>query len=181
MRHSPSATRQTLPALIESLPACQGTYALLLHVASPLRLDIASHKEMPLPQGDYVYVGSACGPGGLRARVGRHLRGDGRPHWHIDRLRRLAPVYGVYYATTTVRLECAWSRAIAALPGIRIPIIGFGSSDCTSGCRAHLLALPASTKPAQLQTVITQSGDQSVVFIETTGGFSLFPSHHAPP
>jgi hypothetical protein len=39
-------------------------------------------------------------------------------------------------------LECAWSQALARLPGTRIPAPGFGSSDCRCACPAHLVAFP---------------------------------------
>jgi Uri superfamily endonuclease len=105
-----------------------------------------------LPAGKYAYLGSAMGPGGLRARLGRHLRGEGKPHWHIDALRRVALVQAVCYLTVpwvTVeqRLECLWGQALAGLPGAAVPIPGFGASDCRLGCPAHLVALPSADLP----------------------------------
>ena len=43
-----------------------------------------------LAPGCYVYAGSARGPGGIRARVRRHLRPDKTPHWHIDQVTAYA-------------------------------------------------------------------------------------------
>jgi len=37
--------------------------------------------------GWYVYVGSALGPGGLAAKVGRHLGGRKMCRWHTAYLR----------------------------------------------------------------------------------------------
>jgi len=37
--------------------------------------------------GIYCYCGSACGPGGLYARLKRHLDGHIKKHWHFDYLR----------------------------------------------------------------------------------------------
>ena len=45
--------------------------------------------RIELQAGTWLYVGSARGPGGLAARVGRHWR-DGVPkHWHMDYLKPL--------------------------------------------------------------------------------------------
>ncbi|NPA76903.1 MAG: DUF123 domain-containing protein [Candidatus Diapherotrites archaeon] len=37
-----------------------------------------------LKPGIYAYVGSAFGPGGLKARILRHWRQEKKIHWHID-------------------------------------------------------------------------------------------------
>jgi Uri superfamily endonuclease len=39
-----------------------------------------------LPAGRYLYCGSAKGPGGLKARLSRHMRRGKSVRWHIDRL-----------------------------------------------------------------------------------------------
>lgn len=86
--------------------------------------------------GFYAYVGSALGPGGLKARVNRHLQPAARLHWHIDYLRQQTEWAAVWYAYGSVRQECAWAAAFSSLRGSTIPLRGFGSSDC--GCPAHL-------------------------------------------
>ena len=106
-------------------------------------------RAVSLPAGDYVYVGSACGPGGLRARLGRHLSGAGRPHWHIDALRGHARIVGAYYCVSALRLECRWVQALLALPGVTAPAPGFGASDCRSGCLAHLVLCDAPPSAVQ--------------------------------
>ena len=128
-----------------TLPADAGTYLLHLRLERSRWLTVGRLGEFRFPAGEYVYVGSAFGPGGLRARLGRHLRGDGRPHWHIDTLRAAATVCGFKFAVTDRPLECVWSQALATLPQAGIPVPGFGSSDCRLGCRAHLIAFPGET------------------------------------
>ena len=100
-----------------------------------------------LPPGLYLYAGSAWGPGGIRARVGRHLRHPKSRVWHIDRLTEAAPVDDVI-AFPGAR-ECAIVAAlpgarecaiVAALPGARVPVPRFGASDCRR-CESHLLAV----------------------------------------
>lgn len=88
-------------------------------------------------RGYYCYVGSAMGPGGLRARLARHLRQQKKPHWHIDYLLRQALVVETWSAPSAARLECTWVRALLQLPGATLPVRDFGSSDCH--CPAHLV------------------------------------------
>ncbi len=121
------------------LPAQPGTYALLFRVERPITLRAGRLGAVTLAAGHYVYLGSARGPGGLRARVGRHLRTAKKPHWHVDALTAAAPIVAVWFQTGTERLECAWAEALRLLPGATIPARGFGASDC--GCESHLLGL----------------------------------------
>lgn len=123
------------------LPTLPGTYALILRCDRPLVLVAGRLAPATLPPGLFVYVGSARGPGGLRGRVSRHLRANKRMHWHIDALTALAPIVRVWHVESAERRECRWVGALRALPGVTVPIAGFGASDCA--CDAHLLALPA--------------------------------------
>jgi Uri superfamily endonuclease len=86
--------------------------------------------------GFYVYVGSALGPGGVRARVRHHQRAAGRPHWHIDYLRPGADLVEVWHAPETRRREHQWASIVSEFRGALVPLRGFGSSDCT--CATHL-------------------------------------------
>jgi Uri superfamily endonuclease len=131
-----------------SLPAGPGCYALLLRVAAPRSVAIGALGVHRLRSGWYVYCGSAQGPGGLRARVRRHLRDSPICHWHVDYLRRAARVAAVLLWPGAPRaFECRAAAAFVALHGSRIPVPGFGSSDC--GCPGHLVALTerAATSP----------------------------------
>jgi len=164
------------------IPTSPGVYALLLVLREATTLKVDRLGEAHFPAGDYVYLGSARGPGGLRARLGRHLRsgksrrGTSRPHWHIDYLRRRVDVYGYCYQVLHTgdhldSLECAWSQAVAALPGAEIPLPRFGASDCRSGCAAHLAAFPregqnekqifARLFPSPLASVFSTASDVS--------------------
>jgi Uri superfamily endonuclease len=124
------------------LPAAAGTYVLWLSLHQVTRVMVGKPGVFELARGQYAYVGSAHGAGGLRARVTHHLRIHERPHWHIDALRPFAAIEAVLYAVTPQRLECAWAQTLAALPGASVPIPHFGASDCRAGCAAHLVRLP---------------------------------------
>lgn len=124
----------------------KGTYALRFHLAQPLRLAVGRLGICEFPTGELVYIGSALGPGGLVARLARHLRPDKPRHWHIDHLTAVLTPTIWQVDVSGVRLECAWVRELLALPGASVPIPGFGSSDCRAGCPAHLVAVPLAPK-----------------------------------
>jgi Uri superfamily endonuclease len=144
-----------LESVIQAIPREGGSYALWLHLPQTRDLIIGRLGSFTFPAGDYVYLGSARGPGGLRARLGRHLRGRGQAHWHIDRLRAAAQVHGFGYKTISADVseadpsdsrECNWSQRLATLPEASLPAPGFGSSDCRSGCAAHLVHFPGGVE-----------------------------------
>ena len=113
-----------------------GTYALILRADRRQTVQVGRLGQLVVEPGCYVYVGSALGPGGVRARVGHHARLAARPHWHIDYLRRAATLRHVWYAYEAVRREHAWADIFTHMPGASIPMPGFGASDCA--CPAHL-------------------------------------------
>ena len=122
------------------LPARPGTYVLLLRNPRSVRVRAGSLGLCDFPRGWYLYTGSAFGPGGLAARIGRHLRPDKSCRWHIDYLTAALPVRRVWLTTSPLRAECAWADLLARLGGVPA-VKGFGASDCT--CAAHLFRFPA--------------------------------------
>jgi Uri superfamily endonuclease len=139
---------------LPSLPAAQGTYALMLRANAPTVLSMPRLGDVTLAAGLYAYVGSAYGPGGLRARVGRHLRAEKPIHWHVDYLTAVLPVVHVIAAESSTRLECAWVKKLTDLHGASVPVPGFGSSDCRARCPAHLVRLPDGLKLAELEEIL---------------------------
>ena len=127
-----------------------GTYALLLRAAEEQSIEVGALKDMAVRPGTYVYVGSAFGPGGLRARVGRHVRGDGALHWHVDYLRAVTTLAVVWYTHDPERRECTWATILRSLPGAAIPLDGFGASDCP--CPAHLVRFEAAPSVSTFRT-----------------------------
>ncbi len=120
-------------------PAVGGSYALILRVAEETGLAVGRLGRVTFSAGIYVYLGSAMGPGGLRARLRHHLRRAAQPRWHIDWLRLHAESVGYWWVSGPQPLECAWTQCLARDLAAHIPKTGFGSSDCTRGCPAHLL------------------------------------------
>ena len=113
-----------------------GTYVLVLSSRSTYVIQIGKLGALQLRSGFYVYVGSALGPGGVRARLAHHLKPPRRPHWHIDYLKDHTSVKEVWYRLDTRRLEHVWADHIRLTEGASVPLVGFGSTDCR--CESHL-------------------------------------------
>jgi Uri superfamily endonuclease len=120
----------------QAIPAAGGTYALLLFCPRARTLRIGSLGGRTIPRGWYVYVGSAFGPGGLRARCLHHIRPLRRRRWHIDYLRLSAAVKAIWFTGDPAPREHQWAEIVGILPGAAAPIPRFGSSDCR--CPSHL-------------------------------------------
>jgi Uri superfamily endonuclease len=121
-----------------------GAYVLFIDVKEPLSLPVGSFGIESFPAGSYAYVGSARR--GIASRVARHHRiaeqKTGKLHWHIDYLLANPQVHLTGEAVMEDGVECELSLQIAQMKGVIVPIPGFGSSDCKSGCEAHLYLLP---------------------------------------
>ena len=113
-----------------------GAYIVLVHLPSQLTLNIPRFVEREIEAGWYVYGGSARGPGGVAARVRRHLRADKVLRWHVDHITIAADV--LLAASISGLTECEIAEALGRAPSFAYPLEGFGSSDCRT-CRAHLL------------------------------------------
>ena len=133
-------------AATAELEGRRGAYLLVLALDRPLDLAIGG-RPASLAPGFYAYCGSAYGPGGLAARLSRHLRAGKKPHWHIDRLTAAGRVVAAY--AQPGGSECALLAALQAAPETSIPLPGFGSSDCRR-CPAHLVRVPEGFEPPPL-------------------------------
>lgn len=129
---------QTLESALALLSNAPGTYALGLSLLQPTQCTVGALGPCEFPAGLYLYIGSAWGPGGLRARVGRHVRGGSARRWHIDYLRAHCEPVALWVAVDQ-RLECVWARLLwqAGLAVTEAP--HFGASDCA--CPTHLFRL----------------------------------------
>ena len=123
------------------LPDRPGTYVLILRLPRLTTIGVGRLGCFRFPAGWYAYAGSACGPGGLAARVARHLRSSKPLRWHVDYLRASARPSAIWYAVGPQKRECAWAQALSGLPGAFIPAPRFGASDCH--CPAHLVYFAA--------------------------------------
>jgi len=132
-----------------------GTYALLLRAEAEKTIEVGALGTMAVRTEQYVYVGSAFGPGGVQARVRRHARGDGALHWHVDYLRAATTLVRVWWTHDETRRECDWAAALRDRSDTSAPLSGFGASDC--GCPAHLVRTDA--RPAVLSAALAAEAD----------------------
>jgi Uri superfamily endonuclease len=113
-----------------------GTYIVILRSNENRLVLIGARGPLQLQTGYYLYAGSALGPGGLRARVGRHLAGTGRPRWHIDFLRKVTRPHAAWLHIGHDRQEHNWANSLDYMPDIEATAPGLGASDCS--CATHL-------------------------------------------
>ncbi len=118
------------------LPEAPGAYLLLLHLPDGLVMAGGRLAGTRLPAGWTLYAGSAKGPGGLRARVSRHLRRDKPRRWHADWITPEAR--SAFAMCFTDRGECDIVAALSATGSFVFPVPGLGSSDCRT-CVSHVL------------------------------------------
>jgi Uri superfamily endonuclease len=120
----------------DDVPSLPGAYVLAVEIVKPVKVAIPGQPTKRLGPGRYLYCGSAWGPGGLKARLARHMRRGKAVRWHIDRLTETGVVAGAWIFPGGN--ECDLVAALSKLP---VPIEGFGSTDCTR-CRSHLFHWP---------------------------------------
>jgi len=120
----------------------QGIYSLIISLSQGKEITIGKLGIAFFPAGYYVYTGSALGSSStsLFGRMRRHLSKEKRKHWHIDYLldAAVAKVVGVVLSETALRKEHEVVKSLEAGSKFRRVMKGFGSSDCRSGCAAHL-------------------------------------------
>lgn len=126
---------------MQSLP---GTYTLIFSSSRKEQISIGKLGTLQLKPGFYVYIGSAFGPGGLKARIAHHCRRAVRPHWHIDYLSPFLELNSIWYTYDPAGREHHWANILFKMRLASVPLTGFGSSDCR--CRSHLLFF--NSKPA---------------------------------
>ncbi len=116
--------------LKRELPSSRGGYVLVFKLNKSIHLNLLK-KQTEFPSSYYAYIGSAGGPGGLRARILRHVSLNKRIWWHIDKLTTLpdtsflmlfytTKIWGVYFERKIS--ECLNSEKLRYIKG-------FGSSD----------------------------------------------------
>ena len=136
----------------------QGTYVLFLVPHASTAMQIGKLGRIHFESPFYAYVGSAFGPGGLEARVARHLSPGKRQHWHIDYLRESADIVRVWTIESHRRLECRVAALLATIRGA-VTVPRFGASDCR--CASHLAGLDRLPAFAHFQRRLTTTVPQS--------------------
>ncbi len=146
-----------LPDQIDAQP---GIYILIINLACDQNIRVGALGVFFFHAGLYAYIGSARGPGGLRARLKRHLQPSAqkKKHWHIDYLLQVGEITSLCWSTEGKHTECEWAYKAS---GTRFPM-RFGSSDCS--CAGHLVHLTSA--PAQKTYPVFKDADQGLQCID---------------
>jgi len=124
----------------------KGSYVLIMQLPRQQTITIGSLSDVYFPRGYYAYVGSAMGR--FKPRLNYHLKGNKKPHWHIDYLLAKAFITDIILCETKQRSECTIAQA---LKGQFDAIPGFGASDCK--CNSHLFFAPKEMKTTIMATL----------------------------
>lgn len=116
-----------------------GSYVIVFTVESAVTIEVGAHGVVEFAIGEYGYIGSANGQGGIESRVGRHLetaRGNTENlFWHIDYVLDVdeISVSSVFYSQEIEEcdiFEYLSSKRVQAVDSL-------GASDCS--CRSHIV------------------------------------------
>ncbi len=126
----------------EMLPP-SGIYTLIVFLSNEARLKVGKLGIQRFPAGYYTYTGSALGTGSssLKQRVKRHLQKRKQKFWHIDFLlaHENAFVTALIATQAEKKAECNINYSVKKELRAKIPVVGFGASDCKQNCKSHLL------------------------------------------
>ena len=138
-----------------------GAYVLILQMKKNQTIKIGKLGTYKFNKGYYGYIGSAFGPGGLRARIRHHLRKSRNPHWHVDYLRRRSSPVQIWWSTTLTRREHDWVVVMDRLLEVSHVIKGFGASDCN--CLSHLLYFERNPKFITFNKILKGAGFEAAI------------------
>ncbi len=117
----------------------RGTYQIKIKISQPVTIKIGKLGVYQFSPGIYIYTGRAGR--GLAKRLLRHQRKNKPARWHIDYLTNHphAIVTDVSIVNDDPEMECFVHQSMMANKNVVTPVKGFGSTDCTAGCPAHLV------------------------------------------
>jgi Uri superfamily endonuclease len=69
--------------MLAAMPSLPGAYAIAIELADTVAVTLSSRAPIVLPAGRHLYCGFAKGPGGLKARLSRHMRRGKSVNWHM--------------------------------------------------------------------------------------------------
>jgi Uri superfamily endonuclease len=139
--------------LTEKFPT-KGIYTLIVFLSNDTQLKVGKLGTQTFPAGYYTYTGSALGRGAssLKQRVTRHLNKQKQQFWHIDFLlaHENATITTIIAVQTSRKLECKMNHCLIEELKTKIPVMGFGASDCKENCKSHLLFFSDMVKEKML-------------------------------
>ena len=126
--------KSVIATSLNKFPKEKGIYILSLQLIESKLITVGKLGSFNFDSGNYYYIGSAVGSGGIAGRIKHHFEITENPHWHIDYLRYHSRFKSVYFKISSKEDE---HLAASILSEIMIPPIKyFGSSDCN--CCSHL-------------------------------------------
>ncbi|UCH69759.1 MAG: GIY-YIG nuclease family protein [Candidatus Bathyarchaeota archaeon] len=130
-----------------SMLPINGIYTLIVSLSIETWLKVGKLGIQRFPAGYYTYTGSALGIGAssLKQRVARHLKIRKSKFWHIDFL--------LAHTNACMEAECNINRSIKERLKAKIPVAGFGASDCKQNCESHLLYFGAQAIRSQVSAL----------------------------
>jgi len=135
---------------LDELSGRKGTYILILELAVPCKMVVGGLGVISFQTGHYAYVGSARGPGGLGARLRRHMSLTKKKRWHIDFLLEQArPTEAIVFLSGVQESSLA-----ASLESFLQCVKGFGASDDPVS-QSHLFYIGG--KPLEVARRIAES------------------------
>lgn len=112
-----------------------GIYLLEIRLKKAEDIKVGALGVCQFKPGYYYYIGSA--QKNLKSRVERHFKAEKKFHWHIDYLLAKAEINNYYSFKAAKSFECKLFNYLNDIEKFKVPIDGFGSSDCK--CISHLL------------------------------------------
>ncbi len=153
--------------MLGEIPGQSGTYLLVFHADKSNTVAVGRLGQLDIVPGYYFYIGSAFGPGGLRARIRHHHAISTRPHWHLDYIRPSLDLLAIWYSPDELRYEHAWADSLYYTMQMRVPLSGLGSSDCR--CESHFYFSTNKPDPNALQRALRNDNDNMILeMISTT-------------
>lgn len=116
----------------------RGAYILFFKVEKDTNIHVGRFGDIFFQKGNYLYVGSAYGSGGLRSRLKRHSQIQAKKHWHFDYIRPF--IILTKLEAYTNGHECKLVEKCIKEYKAKIFYKGLGSSDCKT-CESHFLML----------------------------------------
>lgn len=123
-------------ATLDWLTPKPGSYLVYINIPNEFLGTIGALGSIILPPGDYIYLGSARGPGGITKRVARHCRAEIKTFWHVEHLTKAEQIKGTGVCENIS--ECTLTSIFLTWPEFQVAIPRFGSTDCKQ-CKGHLL------------------------------------------
>ena len=120
--------------MYESINPEHSFYTIYLILNSDYDITIGKLGSFHFKQGIYIYVGSA--KKNILQRIKRHQEIEKKYHWHFDYLRPYGSITKIITYDRSFT-ECGLADKIRKEVDGRIPVKGFGASDCK--CGSHLI------------------------------------------